>query len=51
MIVDLIIREVRKKIKEESNGFIHLPDIQESFAEESPLLPDGEFDAVDGIFS
>lgn len=51
MVVDFIISGIRKKIKEESNGLIKLPDIKEEFSVETFWKPHGEFDAANGIFS
>lgn len=51
MLVDLVISGIREKIKEDSNGLIKLPDIKENFSEETLWRPEGEFDAINGVFS
>ena len=49
--MDLVIAEIVKKIKEESNGVIKIPDISERFPEGHSWTLSGEFDATNGLFS
>ncbi|OXU29030.1 hypothetical protein TSAR_008269 [Trichomalopsis sarcophagae] len=51
ILVDLSIAEIVRKVKEENQGTIKIPDINQRFIENSIWKPHGEFDAIDGIFS
>lgn len=51
MIVDLAIAEIVKKVREDNQGHIKIPDISEQFFEASFWKLRGEFDAINGVFS
>lgn len=51
MLVDLAIAELVRKVREENQGTIKIPDVNQPFSENSMWKPYGEFDAFDGIFS